>query len=177
MAMELRPVGFWAKVAPDGRLDEPRLPRPQDCVDPAWQLTCAGRATAAYISRAGCLESYELAYATCRFVGCTAPARELGCATMTDGVWLWPEGLLHYLRAHAVRPPEGFVQHLCAAAAKDWGHLPPCVDCGLAACPARVTWPLRHHLQWDEAARAPIPMPRGTAAYLARVSTLRDVVR
>ena len=29
----------------------------------------------------------------------------------TDGVYIWPEGLAHYLDAHAVRLPQQFVNH------------------------------------------------------------------
>lgn len=35
----------------------------------------------------------------------------MGCTTLTDGKYVWPEGLAHYISEHAVRPPEDFVKH------------------------------------------------------------------
>lgn len=35
----------------------------------------------------------------------------MGCTTLTDGKYVWPEGLAHYVSVHAVRPPEDFVRH------------------------------------------------------------------
>ena len=137
---------------------------------------------APYVSRHGCVESFELAYAVCRFDGCAAPRAALGCATLTDGVWAWPEGLTHYIDAHGVRPPAAFVEHV-RAVARAAGVLSaalPLGDAVAAAAPlgggeggaGDAQWPLRHHLWWDAAAGAPVPLPRGTAAHLARVSTL-----
>ena len=31
---------------------------------------------------------------------------------MTDGVWLWPEGLYHYVEDHNVRLPKEFISHI-----------------------------------------------------------------
>ena len=36
---------------------------------------------------------------------------------MTDGTWLWPVGLVHYVRDHYVRLPHEFVSH---AEANEW---------------------------------------------------------
>jgi hypothetical protein len=35
----------------------------------------------------------------------------MGSCDFTDGVWVWPEGLSHYLRIHSVRLPEEFIRH------------------------------------------------------------------
>jgi len=40
----------------------------------------------------------------CRFCG-----REIGFRELTDGRWVWPEGLGHYVEAHDVRLPEAFL--------------------------------------------------------------------
>lgn len=45
-----------------------------------------------------------LGVSACRLCGQTLGSREL-----TDGVWAWPEGLDHYVEAHATRLPEAFV--------------------------------------------------------------------
>ena len=138
-------------------------------MDASWRATRTGRLVLAYVTRAGYVESHELAYSTCRFAGCQSPRRELGCATLTDGVWLWPEGLAHYLEVHAVRPPHDFVAHIMAQA--------EALDAGGSGgrreeAQGSELWPLRHHLLWDSESGAPVPLPRGTAAYLAAVSTL-----
>jgi hypothetical protein len=44
----------------------------------------------------------------CRFACGIAPGA-LGDRDLTDGVWLWPEGLSHYVEVHAVRLPDDFV--------------------------------------------------------------------
>ncbi|HEY1188039.1 MAG TPA: hypothetical protein VGE74_10300 [Gemmata sp.] len=33
----------------------------------------------------------------------------MGGRDLTDGVWMWPEGLAHYVECHAVRLPDEFV--------------------------------------------------------------------
>ena len=35
----------------------------------------------------------------------------LGTKDLTDGVWVWPEGLAHYVARHGVRLPDEFVAH------------------------------------------------------------------
>jgi hypothetical protein len=35
-----------------------------------------------------------------------------GAGEWTDGVYLWPEGLSHYVREHAVRLPVVIVEHI-----------------------------------------------------------------
>lgn len=45
----------------------------------------------------------------CRFCG-----EHNGSKECTDGAYLWPEGLAHYIEAHEVRLPESFVRHAIA---------------------------------------------------------------
>ena len=33
----------------------------------------------------------------------------MGCSDLTDGVWVWPEGLVHYIEAHELVLPEEFL--------------------------------------------------------------------
>jgi hypothetical protein len=35
----------------------------------------------------------------------------MGCRDFTDGKWVWPEGLYHYVEMHDVRLPDVFVVH------------------------------------------------------------------
>jgi hypothetical protein len=46
-------------------------------------------------------------FSTCRF-GC---AGAVGSRELTDGVWLWPEGLGHYVETHAICLPDDFLAH------------------------------------------------------------------
>jgi len=39
-------------------------------------------------------------------------SKEMGCASLTDGVFVFPEGLAHYIRRHNVRPSSAFVSHI-----------------------------------------------------------------
>lgn len=36
----------------------------------------------------------------------------MGHRDLTDGVYVWPEGLAHYVKAHAVRLPDDFLAHV-----------------------------------------------------------------
>jgi hypothetical protein len=47
----------------------------------------------------------------CRF-GCEAP---IGAYELTDGKWVWPEGLDHYVEVHGVVLPSEFVDHAMTA--------------------------------------------------------------
>lgn len=155
-------VGFWCRAGGDAPTDD--RPDPRALVDPAWLPSPQGAAVAAYVDRAGYVESYEHGYSTCRFAGCTAPRRELGCASLTDGTYVWPEGLSHYLRAHAVVPPPAFVGHVL----RQWDAWRAAGGGGDGDGDGAT----RHHLLWDAEARAPVPLPRGTADYLRAHSTL-----
>ena len=39
-------------------------------------------------------------------------SKEMGCTSLTDGVYVFPEGLAHYIRRHNVRPSRAFVAHI-----------------------------------------------------------------
>lgn len=54
-----------------------------------------------------------MGHSRCRF--CDAP---VGALEFSDGVFLWPEGLAHYVEEHDVRLPERFVRHLRAMVEK-----------------------------------------------------------
>jgi hypothetical protein len=47
----------------------------------------------------------------CRF-GCGVAPSALGDRDLTDGVWVWPEGLAHYVETHSVRLPKEFIDHM-----------------------------------------------------------------
>jgi len=39
-------------------------------------------------------------------------SKEMGCTSLTDGVFVFPEGLAHYIRRHSVRPSRAFIAHI-----------------------------------------------------------------
>ncbi|CAM9913617.1 unnamed protein product [Discosporangium mesarthrocarpum] len=114
----MKDVGFWG----DPRDRDDHRPHPVSFVDPGWDAS-EREAVALYL-RSGYVESFELGYSFCRF-GCRgsrdvgkqgsrsrdskAHTVEMGCCTLTDGEYVWPEGYVHYIQSHAVRPPKDFV--------------------------------------------------------------------
>ena len=128
-------VGYWAPLTeesvPLGRAlveaepeqppvqqPQPGRPDPRQHVVRGWSQQPAAQQLADYL-RAGYIESYEMGYSHCRFApassagsaggggACCAagPRAEMGCLALTDGEFVWPEGLAHYIEAHSVRPP------------------------------------------------------------------------
>lgn len=98
----LRAIGYWQSAA------QPELPHPATHADAEWQPE-ERQATIQYL-RSGAVCERWLGFSTCRLCGQTG--RALGDADLTDGTWIWPEGLPHYLEQHAVRPPDEFLEHL-----------------------------------------------------------------
>lgn len=96
--MRLRAIGFWRPI--DGIRDEEsdRLPDVSCCVDETW-CTETRQLVADYLSQ-GFVLGYSMGYSACRFC-----RKQNGSVTLTDGFFLWPEGLAHYLLEHGVRLP------------------------------------------------------------------------
>ena len=96
--MLLQRLGYW------GDRDN-GLPSPSALIDESWDEDerglVAGHLVRGFVARA------YMGFSTCRICGAQNGALEL-----TDGVFLWPEGLAHYVTAHAVRLPAAFVDHV-----------------------------------------------------------------
>jgi hypothetical protein len=61
-----------------------------------------------------------------------------GFREQSDGVWLWPEGLAHYVEKHGIRLPDEFVEH---AAAREFRPPEPELDLELYwICGQRDFW-------------------------------------
>jgi len=116
-----RMVGYWRGVPPIELLG---LPDPAALVAPAWEADRREQIVA-YL-RAGVAVAHYAGYSSCRFADCRHPERaRLGSKDLSDGAWIWPEGLWHYVRDHAVRLPDELV---AGAAARDFtppARLPP----------------------------------------------------
>jgi hypothetical protein len=96
----LKAVGYWITG-----LGDEKLPAPQELVGvmPADQ----GARLADYLA-AGMTQASYLGNSWCRF-GCGIDSGPMGSRDLTDGKWVWPEGLAHYVREHQVVLPDEFV--------------------------------------------------------------------
>jgi hypothetical protein len=107
----LREVGFWAEST-DDPLGVAKLlihqgrPHPGLLIDRFWPSPERERVIA-YLKAGRVRESY-FGSSWCRLCGLT----DLGSKDLTDGAWLWPEGFVHYLELHAVKPPQEFIDHV-----------------------------------------------------------------
>jgi len=93
-------VGYWK-----GPHEPKELPDPIEFVDPQWDLR--ERDLVIVHLRGGSPVNHMMGISECRLCG-----RRNGSHEMTDGRYLWPEGLAHYVEAHNVRLPNEFVEHV-----------------------------------------------------------------
>jgi hypothetical protein len=98
-AKGLRAIGYWR-----GTWNE-TLPDPKNYVDLSWDPT-ERQLVAAYLAAAADVVHWR-GWSTCRLCGVNN-----GSTCKADGVFVWPEGLAHYVTAHSVRPPQEFVDHV-----------------------------------------------------------------
>lgn len=95
-------VGYWRSR------QEPAWPDPAWFVDSSWD-TAERRCVADHL-RGGHETAIGLGLSWCRF-RCGA---SLASTLLSDGAWVWPAGLAHYLEHHDVRLPDEFVRHVLA---------------------------------------------------------------
>ncbi|MGZ4599251.1 hypothetical protein [Oryzihumus sp.] len=93
-------IGYWSVA--DGA---DQWPDPADWIDPAWDET--DRLDLALYLSYGLVARAFMGYSRCRICGA-----QNGNLELTDGVFVWPLGLAHYVRDHAVRLPGEFVEHV-----------------------------------------------------------------
>ena len=93
-----------------GSLQDCHLPLPQELVG---DMSASVRnAVSAYLKGGRLFETWR-GHSWCRF-RCGIDDCEMGCREFTDGEWVWPEGLAHYVEAHGVLLPEDFVSRAMA---------------------------------------------------------------
>jgi hypothetical protein len=92
-------IGYWIESLADTDF----VP-PQELIG-AWDPATRA-AVVTYLDGGEVYESYR-GYSLCRFC-----RRENGDREFSDGAYVWPQGLSHYVRDHSVRLPEEFVQHV-----------------------------------------------------------------
>lgn len=90
-------IGYWGT--------ESGWPDPSRMVDAVWDPT--DREIVSDYLRRGFVARAYLGRSTCRICG-----EEVGSLELSDGEFIWPEGLSHYVEAHSVRLPGCFVAHV-----------------------------------------------------------------
>ena len=91
----LRLIGYWKERLQDG------YPLPQELR--TEYSPGEGEALATYLEAGAAFKEYR-GLSWCRY-GCSAPN---GSREFTDGKWVWPEGLAHYVRRHPIVLPREF---------------------------------------------------------------------
>lgn len=101
----LKYIGLWTPVGASQGMTRSSWIHPRLLVDHSWETSCHDRIVD-YLSKGVVLHAPD-GYSSCRF-GCGLN----GSTELTDGIWLWPEGLRHYVVEHHVRLPAEFVNHM-----------------------------------------------------------------
>lgn len=97
--------GYWRS------LYEPGLPDPAWFVDALWAAD-ERQQVIAYLSQGHSFASW-MGLSWCRF-RCDIPPATMGASDLTDGIYCWPEGLIHYITDHKLRLPVELVQYIMA---------------------------------------------------------------
>jgi hypothetical protein len=103
MGKLLTAVGYWITS-----LNDDSLFPPQEFV-----RTSPSAGVASYLRSGETYEQYR-GHSWCRF-GCGIPHDEMGSRDLTDGTWVWPEGLAHYVESHSVNLPPRFLDHIASS--------------------------------------------------------------
>jgi hypothetical protein len=93
-------IGYWRSE------HDPSWPDPAEFVDTDWDP--AERDLVASYLKSGTVAVAYRGYAFCRLCS----KRDNGTLELTDGVYVWPEGLMHYVAEHSVRLPRRVVEHI-----------------------------------------------------------------
>lgn len=103
----LKLIGYWHEA---GRTDP--WPHPRILVDRRWEEK--NRSAIVGYLKGGLVTAAYAGFSTCRFLDCplgmNADRVIVGTTEQTDGVWIWPEGLAHYVEHHFVRLPDELIE-------------------------------------------------------------------
>lgn len=126
--------GIWA----DG--DEPasELPTLESTIDPSWNPPDKERLVS-YLTQS------PIVVAGGAIIACRLCPRNVPMTTFqSDGVWLWPMDLSHYVLYHSVTLPDRLVQHV-----RNRNYAPPKEELGLPV--SSFPWPESFSVfrEWD----------------------------
>jgi len=102
----IRAIGYWQNDY------ENWFPKPQSLVGKTYPLSLRD-AICRYLDSGEMFRVY-MGYSSCRF-SCGISDFQMGTCDLSDGQWMWPEGLSHYIRIHDVLLPEEFIQSMADA--------------------------------------------------------------
>lgn len=100
--MSLIRIGYWRSE------HDPDWPDVTRFVDRSWDEDERSQVSA-YLLR-GTAVRHCMGFSLCRFCGVRN-----GTSDYTDGTFIWPEGLAHYIDEHGVRLPQRIVAHATSA--------------------------------------------------------------
>jgi hypothetical protein len=104
----LKAIGFWPKNEEWSTDSSSDLPDPRRLTCRSWRPH--ERPAILNYLRAGSVEGAYAGFSYCRFRLCLTPRPRMGSRDLTDGEWVWPEGLAHYVERHAVWLPDEFLE-------------------------------------------------------------------
>lgn len=95
-------IGYW-----EGPETDHSWPSPEELIDQSWDPE--ERELVGFYLSTGMVSMGCMGFSRCRL--CDRPNGNL---ELSDGEFVWPDGLSHYVREHSVRLPEPFVAHAVA---------------------------------------------------------------
>lgn len=104
-------IGYWHPIHPsDINTTTIQFPDPRKLVDVSWCPDSRDQIIN-YLKNA-IVYCTEMDYAYNRFTNLRD--EDMGCRELTDGIWMWPEGLYVYVEKYKIKLPEEFVSHMKA---------------------------------------------------------------
>ena len=103
-------IGYWSDQALIAGVWTYALvtiyPNARDWVDTSWNDAERNKVIL-YLLGSGREHASYRGPSRCRFCD-----KHNGSREFTDGVYIWPSGLEHYLAKHGVKPPQEFIDHV-----------------------------------------------------------------
>lgn len=153
----VRLMGYWYSDS------QPAWPDPRRFIDETQNPEIRARVVTY-------LESGEMFVAACGLSPCRLCGCRNGCAEHSDGYYCWPSGLAHYVKAHAVRLPGEFVEHVLANRP---ALPPPGIDSGLVI---DTSW-WRSKTGWHDGGSIALPATRLSDGSLQLTHITRPLTR
>ncbi len=97
---DLKKVGFWWSE------NEPTLPKVESFIDQDWNPQ-EREIVQRYLDIRGQPINQCRGTSKCRICGVSNGSKD-----MSDGHYIWPSGLIHYLMMHQVKPADDFIAHV-----------------------------------------------------------------